>query len=84
MIDTLRDRGLILISHSHETGIIEAKRKRTFFKPELNVKIKIRFLAELSTEVIVNAVQQRHWLKMSPSKISHFEKTIIGTLDGRL
>lgn len=84
MIDLLRDRGLILLSHSHETGLIEAKRKRTVFTPELILSIKIIKQGELSTEVIVNAVQKAHWLRMSKKRINHFEKTIIGTLDGRL
>lgn len=84
MIDLLRDRGLKLISHSHETGLIEAKRKRTIFSPELLLNIKIIKQGELSTEVIVNAVQKVHWFRMSKKRINHFEKTIIGTLDGRL
>ena len=84
MIDLLRDRGLKLISHNHETGLIEASRKQTFFRPELILTVKIVKQNELSTEVIVNAIQKNHWLKMSDKRIKHFEKTIIGTLDGRL
>jgi hypothetical protein len=83
-IDLLRDRGMKLISHSHETGLIEASRRKTFLRAELIVTISIKKQNEFSTEIIVNTVQEPHWLRMSSKKLNRFEKSIIGTLEGRL
>ncbi len=78
-LKALKRRDYKIISMDEEEGIIRAKSKKGFLKPEVQVEIKIKYINENQTNIDIHSRMKKTWLSIDGYD-SKEENKLINTL----
>ena len=77
-LKALEKRRFELVHYDENSGVINAKQKKTWIKPEVDLQIQISSVSEHQTKVNVLSKVKKNWLSVSGE--DHVEQQFFETL----